>query len=36
LYGVLWHKEAGLKTFKKNGYFDSESLIKSLGKVIAK
>lgn len=36
LYGVLWHKEAGLRAFKKNGYFDSESLIKSIGKVISK
>jgi NAD(P)H-hydrate epimerase len=36
LYGVLWHKEAGIRAFKKNGYFDSESLIKSIGKVIAK
>ncbi|MCK9189968.1 MAG: NAD(P)H-hydrate dehydratase [Sphaerochaetaceae bacterium] len=36
LYGVLWHKEAGLKAFKKNGYFDTETLIPLLGKVIAK
>lgn len=36
LYGVLWHKEAGLRAFKKNGYFDSETLIKNIGKVIVK
>jgi NAD(P)H-hydrate epimerase len=36
LYGVLWHNEAGRKAFKKNGYFDSETLIKTIGKVISK
>lgn len=36
LYGVLWHKEAGLKTFEDSGYFDAESLVKTIGKVISK
>lgn len=36
LYGVLWHKEAGYEAFKNGGYFDSETLIKSIGKVISK
>ncbi|MBK5200506.1 MAG: NAD(P)H-hydrate dehydratase [Spirochaetaceae bacterium] len=36
LYGVLWHKEAGMQCYKENGFFDSISLITYVGKVIAK
>jgi NAD(P)H-hydrate epimerase len=36
LYGVLWHKEAGMQCYKENGFFDSIRLITYVGKVIAK
>lgn len=36
LYGVLWHKEAGIECFKEKGFFDSMSLIDYVGKVISK
>lgn len=36
MYGVLWHSEAGKETFKEHGYYDSETLIDILGKVISK